>query len=130
MSPIKVLIVEPGKEPREAEIENTLSAQQAVVGGLIQAVYPWDDPVALICNDEGKLMGLPLNRSLEDYDIIAGTFFICGLGDEDIISLSPELTEKYKKKFLFAEMFFRAGNHIQSIRFHSSGGEPDEKENI
>lgn len=73
MQAIKVLIVEPGKEPREAEIENTLSAQQAVVGGMIEAIYPWDDPVGLICNEEGKLMGLPLNRSLEGYDIIAGT---------------------------------------------------------
>lgn len=130
MSTIKVLIVEPGKVPREAEVENTLSAQQAVVGGMIEAVYPWEDPVGLICNEEGKLMGLPLNRSLEDYDIIAGTFFICGLGKEDFTSLSPDLMEKYKKKFLEVEMFLRIGGRIQSIRFHSSGGESNEKENI
>lgn len=40
---MKVLIVEPGKYPREAEIEHTLQAEQKIVGGMIQAVYPWRD---------------------------------------------------------------------------------------
>ena len=40
---MKVLIVEPGKYPREADIEHTLEAEQAVVGGTIEAVYPWKD---------------------------------------------------------------------------------------
>ena len=56
------------------EIDHTLSAMQELVGGTIQAVYPFDDPVALIANDEGKLLGLPWNRALTDdhgvpYDI-------------------------------------------------------------
>mgnify|MGYP000382266717 CR=1 FL=1 len=59
---MKVLMVEPGKSPYAAEIESGLKSLQAAVGGDIQAVYPYEDPVALICNDEGKLMGLPLNR--------------------------------------------------------------------
>ena len=58
---MKVLMVEPGKSPYAAEIESGLKSLQAAVGGDIQAVYPYEDPVALICNDEGKLMGLPLN---------------------------------------------------------------------
>ena len=77
---MKVLFIEPGKPPRPAIIPQTLAAMQKAVGGLIQAVYPFDDPVALICNEEAKLEGLPLNRALRDedgniYDIIAGTFF-------------------------------------------------------
>ena len=65
---MKVLMVEPGKSPYAAEIESGLKSLQAAVGGDIQAVYPYEDPVALICNEEGKLMGLPLNRALFDDD--------------------------------------------------------------
>lgn len=50
---MKVLMVEPGKSPYAAEIESGLKSLQAAVGGDIQAVYPYEDPVALICNDEG-----------------------------------------------------------------------------
>lgn len=56
---MKVLMVEPGKSPYAAEIESGLKSLQAAVGGDIQAVYPYEDPVALICNDEKYLM-LPL----------------------------------------------------------------------
>lgn len=48
--PMKVLIVEPGKYPREADIEHTLEAEQAVVGGTIEAVYPWRDSACIVCN--------------------------------------------------------------------------------
>ena len=76
---MKVLIVEPGKYPREADIEHTLEAEQAVVGGTIEAVYPWRDSACIVCNDNGIAENLPLNRMLGDYDIIHGTFFVCGL---------------------------------------------------
>lgn len=59
---MKVLMVEPGKIPHEADIEPGLRSLQAAVDGLIQAVYPYEDPVALICNEEGKFLGLPLNE--------------------------------------------------------------------
>ena len=49
--PMKVLIVEPGKYPREADIEHTLEAEQAVVGGTIEVVYPWRDRVGIVCNE-------------------------------------------------------------------------------
>lgn len=63
---MKVLVVRPMEMPEVQEIDHTLSAMQELVGGTIQAVYPFDDPVALVCNDEGKLLGLPWNRTLTD----------------------------------------------------------------
>ena len=79
---MQVVIVEPRKEPMVQNIGNDLKAMQEIVGGTIQAVYPFEETIALICNEEGKLLGLPLNRALRDetgavYDIVAGTFFLC-----------------------------------------------------
>ena len=61
---MRILLVESGKVPRPAEIGDGLEPMQAVVGGAIQAVYPFEEPVALVCNEEGKCLGLPLNRVL------------------------------------------------------------------
>jgi len=110
-----VLIVEPEKSPRIANISGDLESLQKAVGGYIEAVYPYDDPVAIVCNEEGKLIGLPLNRKLEDYDIIAGTFVVCGLGEEDFDSLTPELAEKYREKFADPEIFVKMGSRIVAI---------------
>ena len=67
-STIAVLVVEPGKEPYVKEIDSGLESLQHEVGGYIEAIYPYEDPVALVCNEEGKLEGLPLNRALRDED--------------------------------------------------------------
>ena len=101
---MKVLIVEPWKRPYASEIPAGLVSLQKMVGGLIQAVYPFEDAVALICNDEGKLLGLPLNRPLYDedgemYDILVGTFLVVGLTEDDFGSLSEEMIEKYTEVF-------------------------------
>lgn len=104
---MKILIVEPGGKPRPAEIEGSLASMQKVVGGVIQALYPFREPVALICNDEGKLLHLPLNRPLYHpdtgglYDIVAGTFFLCAApGDSDRFeSLSEEQIQRYSKYY-------------------------------
>ena len=103
---MKVVICEPGQYARIAEIEPTLKAEQEIVGGLIDCVYPWpNDRAALVCNDEGKLNGMPLNRALEDYDVIAGTFFICGISGENFCSLTEEQTARYLQKFHDPEVF-------------------------
>jgi len=107
---MRVLMVEPKKEPYETDIEHSLESMQKVVGGDIQAVYPYNDPVALVCNDNGKIEGLPLNRALKDgsgkiYDIVAGTFFIVGLSEDDFTDLSPEFMEKYRELFQRPEIF-------------------------
>lgn len=81
---IRILYVQPGKYPEERLLANELHPLQQLVGGYMQAVYPWSkDNVALICNDSGKVDGLPLNRCIEDYDVIAGNFFICGFSGEE-----------------------------------------------
>ena len=102
-----VLIVEPGKVPRRAEIGNDLRSMQGVVDGSIQAVYPFEEPVALICNEEGKLLNLPKNRFLtgEDglvYDVVMGTFFLCSApaNRENFESLTEEQIAHYQKVFL------------------------------
>ena len=99
-----ILMVEPGKTPYPAQMEDSLEVMQAAVGGLIQALYPFDDSVALVCNDEGKLLGLPWNRALTDdhgvpYDIVCGTFFVAGLKEDDFASLTEQQIEKYKDKY-------------------------------
>lgn len=101
---MNVLVVEPGTLPYEKEI-NGLQEMQALVGGLIDAIYPYDDPVALVCNDEGLLLGLPFNRSVEGgYGGVFGPFFVCGLGEEGFCSLTPEQVKTYKAKFHQAEL--------------------------
>ena len=99
---MKVLIVEPEKVPYATEIPTGLESLQKQVGGLIQALYMAD--AAMLCNDEGKLMGLPWNRPLYDeegnlYDIIAGTFLVVGLTEDDFRSLTEEQIIRYTKMF-------------------------------
>lgn len=118
---MKVLMVEPGKSPYETEIEGGLESLQAAVGGDIQATYPFDDLVGLICNDEGKLIGLPLNRALYDdeghlYDIVPGNFLIVGLGEEDFTDLPADLIEKYTERFKYPEKFFRLAGEIVAVK--------------
>ena len=114
---LTVLKSAPGQHPQQVEIDNNLKALQEAVGGTIAAVYPFADPVAIICNDDGKLIGLPLNRALRDengqmYDAVAGTFLVVGLGEEDFASLTPEMAQKYEQLFHQPEAFLKLGNRL------------------
>ena len=101
---MKTLVVEPGFAPYEKELE-AQKERQATVGGRIQAIYPFEEPVAVVCNDDAIILHLPFNRSMEDgYGGVFGTFFLVGLGEEDFISLTPEQVERYKEKFHQAEI--------------------------
>ena len=110
---MKILVIEPLKEPYVKAIDGNLESMQQLVGGLIQAIYPFDHPeIALICNEEAKLNRLPLNRALFDsdgniVDIIAGTFFLCSAPtySESFESLTDEQIEKYKKRFEALEVY-------------------------
>lgn len=112
-----ILIVEPGNHPREAEIDGSLESLQKTVGGYIQAIYPWEDKVALIADEEAKLKSdTQWNRMIpEIHDVIKGTFFIAGLGKEDFTDLSAELTEKYKQRFWNIELFVPTPNGLMPI---------------
>ena len=110
-------MVEPGKAPYETQIGSDLQSMQALVGGYIQAMYPFEQPVALVCCESGKLDGLPLNRALRNadgdiYDIVAGNFFIVGLGQNDFTDLPHELAEQFAEQFRQPEMFLRMGDEI------------------
>lgn len=60
-------------------------------------------------------MASPLNRKLDNYDIIAGIFVVCGLSEDNFDSLTPELAEKYREKFAEPEIFMKMGNRIVTI---------------
>ena len=92
---MKILIIEPGRHPRAAEIPHTLEQMQKTVGGYIQAIFPWDDPVALICDEEGLLKQSVFNRIVAPEVAIFGIFFLCGLDEEDFSDLPDDLMEKY-----------------------------------
>ena len=117
-----VLAVLPGKVPERMELDSSLESMQKFVGGTIQAVYPFSDPVAIVCNDDGKLMGLEHNRALRDddenvYDILCGPFFICGLGEEYFASLPEDLLRKYAQRFQHPELFLRIGESLMVVPF-------------
>ena len=114
---LTVLEIVPGQYPKQVEIDPDLKSLQQAVGGNIGASYPFSDPVAIVYNDEGKLMGLPLNRALRDesgeaYDVVAGTFLVVGLGEEDFASLTPEMAQKYEQLFHQPEAFLKLGNRL------------------
>lgn len=96
---MKVLIVEPGKHPYEAEIDSSLESLQKTVGGYIEAIYPFEDMVALISDEEAKLESDTQWNRILGGDIIKGTFFLCGIEGENFCDLPDDLMEKYKKYF-------------------------------
>lgn len=118
---ITILKIAPGHKPERVTIPHTLEAMQEIVGGLIQAIYPYDDPVALVCNEEGKLLGLDLNRAVRDpatnevLDIISGTFFLCGLSQDDFCSLSEQQIIHYGKLFHHPELFLNLDNMLMIL---------------
>ena len=100
---IKVLALLPMELPKEIELDNTLEAMQNFVGGLIECIALSDtgSEVTLVCNDEGKLLGLPLNRPLWDgADVLAGPGFLAGCDNEGNLTSLPQSTmDFYKEKF-------------------------------
>ena len=121
---MNVLVVEPGYLPYEKEILDSadhLEQMQAIVGGLIEPIYPYHEEVAIVCNEEGRINGLPFNRSVPGgYGGVFGTFFICGLGEEDFCSLPPELMKRFKKEFRNSEILLGFdGNEAVTLKVSS-----------
>ena len=84
-----------------------------------------------VCNDEGLFLDLPFNRSVPGgYGGVFGNFFVCGLGEEDFCSLTPEQVKAYKKEFHSAEILIGAkGNTPITLKVQpkAAGGSGREK---
>lgn len=114
---ITALVLEPMKKPYVKEIEHTLENLQNEVGGSIEAVYPFEDKVAIICNDEHKFNGMPMNRCLRDqdgeiYDILGGNLLVVGLSEYDFGSLTQEQVDKFSDYFQTPEMFMNINGSL------------------
>lgn len=108
---IQVVIVEPNKEPYKEMIPNTLQAFNDIVGGYIENIFTGTKTakggsIGIVLNEEGKLIGLPFNRRIINFDIIAGTFFITAYNLQgDNVSLSDQDAEKMIKRFKNTEVY-------------------------
>ena len=134
---ISVLFVEPGKYPRMIEIEDSLEAMQHTVKGDIEEFMPYMDEVAIICNEESKMNGMPPNRAIycepegtkngEMADIIFGPFFVCyaPAESEKFLSLPKELAQKYEAQFKFPERFFKHGDEIKAVPYKPKSKEQE-----
>ena len=126
---IEVLYIEPGKYPRTITINDTLEEMQHLVGGYIEEYSPFDDDVSIVCNDEGKIHGLPLNRAIYDresnqlLDIIAGSFFLVGtpMDADSFQSLTQEQQMKYSKMFRYPERFTETYGKITAEKYKPVG---------
>ena len=115
-----VLLVQPNAYPKKISVGTELEDLQAMVGGDIEVTYPFEDEVAIILNESGKINGLPLNRAIytEDgdmQDIYAGDFLVVGLTEDDFGSLSPEQMDKFEKLFHQPECFMKMGRSIMAM---------------
>lgn len=94
---LRILMVEPHKAPYEASVPHELFAMQQTVGGLIEVVRNGDGTL-LVCNEEGKLLGMEGNRRIPG-DVLAGPFFVVGDAGETFRSLTEEELERYRERF-------------------------------
>lgn len=129
---INVVYVEPGKTARTAKIACGLSSLQKAVGGYIEAVYPFDEEVCIVCNEEGKITGMELNRALYDEDgniaeIIAGPFFVCDCSGENFGSLTDDQIKRYTELFKEPEAFMMMNRKIISMPYDLTSERYDDK---
>ena len=117
---LAVLVVEPEKKPYVKEISSGLESLQKEVGGYIQALYPFEGAVAIICDEEAKLKDSQPNRALRGYDgkiydVVYGTFIMAGLGEGDFTSMSDDMIKKYSEHFGTPEAFINLGGRIMVV---------------
>ena len=107
---IDILVVEPGKAPRPARVEDTLETFQKIVNGPIEAGCYLPQRVMLICNSDGKNQGLPPNRANpRARDYIAGTFLLCGFEGEHFASLTLAQQVEFQTYFTKPGEFMMVG---------------------
>lgn len=117
---LDVLLVSPGEHPKTVRIGAELEDLQSAVGGNIECVYPFDEMVGLIVNEEGKFNGSSLNRALYSeegklIDIIAGDFLVVGLTEDSFGSLTENQMKHYEQKFHQPETFVKMGKSIMVL---------------
>ena len=120
MEVMDYLLIKPGEYPEAVKLETGFEALQNAVSGNIEVVYPFEDQVGLIVNEEGKINGLPLNRPLYDsegelYDILAGNILVVGLTEDNFGSLTPTQMKHYEELFHQPQTFVRLGKGILAI---------------
>jgi len=121
---LNVVMCEIGKEARVETIEHTLEGMQKIVEGNIE-MFDIEEDITIVCNEEGKILGLPLNRAVRDeneqiIEVIAGNFFIVGVNDEgETISLSKEKCKSLIEKFKYPESFYIENNEVKAITFRT-----------
>ena len=120
MNDFCIVKLEPGQAPEFTYIEDTLQTMLDLLGGSMEATFPWED-VALLGNELSKVFPMPPNfvlinqRTGKAIDVICGPCFICGVGEEDFASLSPELAEKYLEIFENADLYNLFGMMLPAI---------------
>lgn len=121
-SKIRVVYCEPGKAARIAEISNELEGLQSAVNGYIEAFYPFEEAVCIICNDEGKINGMDPCRAVygqdnKIMDIVFGPFLICDCSGENFGSLNAEQLQRFYDQFRYPEQFFRINGEIEAVKY-------------
>ena len=119
---ITVVLCEPGKYARVTEIENTLEGLQSAVKGDIEAFYPFEEAVCIVCNEEGKFNGMLPNRAVygekhEIMDVIYGPFLVCDCSGENFGSLNKEQLERYRRLFRSPEKLISVEGEIMSVKY-------------
>jgi hypothetical protein len=107
---IEILVVEPNKKPYQKTVKNDFKAKQEIVEGYIESVTigkgEGEARICMIINEEGKILNLPANRKIMNFDIIAGTFLITSYNYKgECISLTAEQIKRYKKIFAPMEVY-------------------------
>ena len=132
---IEVIWVQPMREAQVIEIDNDLESMQELVDGYIEEYMPFEDDAAIVCNEEGKMLGLPPNRAIYDQDghiqeVICGSFFICHapIDSEEFGSLPEDMKKKYMEKFKAPERFFMTAEDIKAVKLELAKQKSDIRE--
>lgn len=121
---MRIVYIAAGQEPEVRDIGGSLEDMKKLIDGYIEVIHPFNDTALIVCNEEGKINGLPLNRSLlhpetgELYEIIAGNFFICDAppDSDDFAGLSEVQVKMYMEQFKDPESFIIEDGKIVIIK--------------
>jgi len=98
MKKIRGLLYRVGQAPVLTEVEPTLEALGAVVGGYIETVQ-LSEEIALVCNEGRDMLSLPPNRWLLT-DMMRGDFIVVAWDSEGyFVSLSDAAVEQVQATF-------------------------------